>query len=260
MSTNKSFVPLYEFKVSLPKEVDQTHTRIEGEGAAAKTVTEVTKVTRQVSVPVCLKRPSRVEREEADVERAVWETHFVTRGVLPSALLLKVYANHGGILSDDQKKAYHKLLADYDLADLELRRLLINETDNKTLIEATALLKVDLKQQIMDFQQEQAVFFNNTAESKARQKLIEWLVLHLSYSQEVKSDESLGEWAPLFAGKTTEDKLVSFDRLVEDESPLFAKARSMLEFLATVLASSDGTVSKEEVEAFAETLREEDGA
>jgi succinate dehydrogenase flavin-adding protein (antitoxin of CptAB toxin-antitoxin module) len=254
MST-KPFPILYQFSVALPKEVDQVNTRVEGEGAAAKTVTETTKVTKSVNVPVCLKRPSRVEREEADVERAVWETHFITKGILPQALLLKTYANYGGILSDDQKKEYHKLLADYDLADIELRRLLINETENKDAIEAVALRKVDLKQSIMNFQQEQAVFFNNTAESKARQKLIEWLVLHLSYVQEVKSDESLGDWKPLFVGSTTEEKLVSFDQMVEDESPIFAKSRSMLEFLATVLASSDGSVSKEEVEAFAETLR-----
>lgn len=260
MSTNKSFVPLYEFTVVLPKEVDQVNTRIEGEGAAAKTVTETTKVTKSVNIPVCLKRPSRVEREEADVERAVWETHFITRGILPHALLLKTYANYGGILSDEQVKGYRKLLADYDLADIELRRLLINETENRAQIETVALRKVDLKQQIMDFQQEQSVFYNNTAESKAREKLVEWLVLHLAYSQEIKPDESFGEWMPMFAGATTEEKLVSFDKLVEDESPLFAKSRSMLEFLATVLASNDGSVSKEEVEAFAETLREEGGA
>ncbi len=259
MSTNKSFVPLYQFAVSLPKEVDQVNTRIEGEGAAAKTVTETTKVVRPVSVPVCLKKPSRVEREDADVERAVWETHFITRGILPQAILLKTYANYGNILSDDQKKAYHKMLADYDLLDIELRRLLSFDKENKVTIEATALAKVDLKEQIMDFQQEQAVFFKNTAESKARQKLIEWLILHLSYVQDVKADESLGDWRPMFAGRTTEEKLTSFDKLIDEESPLFAKARPMLEFLATVLASSDGTVSKEEVEAFAETLRE-DGA
>ncbi len=256
MSTNKSFTALYEFNVSLPQSVDQVNTRIEGEGAAAKTVTEVTKVVRPVSIPVCLKKPSRVEREEADVERAVWETHFVTRGILPSALLLKVYANHGGILSDDQKKAYHQMLADYDLADIELRRLLVSSPDEKVAIETAALRKVDLKESIMSFQQEQSVFFSNTAEAKARDKLVEWLLLHLSYYKPVNADESTGEWTPLFAGKTTEDKLLSFDRLVEEESQLLSKSRPMLGFLAAVIASGDTAVPKEEVEAFAETLQE----
>lgn len=257
--SNKSFTPLYSFTISTDRLIDQTTERTEGEGAAAKTISETTKVTKKVNVPVCLKRPSRVEREEADVERAVWETHFITKGILPTALLLKTYANYGGILSEDQKKDYHKKLADYDLADIELRRLLIQHPDDKAAIEAAALIKVDLKQSILDFQQEQAVFFNNTAEAKARQKLIEWLVLHLSYQQIINPDESLGDWTPLFAGKTTEEKLVSFDKMVEDQHEIFTKARNMLEFLATVLASSDGSVSKEEVEAFAETLKE-DGA
>lgn len=257
MSMNKSFTPLYQFTVSLPREVDQVNTRIEGEGAAAKTVTETTKVTKVVNIPVCLKRPSRVEREEADVERAVWETHFITKGILPQALLLKTYANYGGILSEDEKLRFNRMQADLLLTETELRRLQVNDKDNTSAIEAAAIKLVGLRQQLIDFQQERAVFFNNTAEAKARQKLIEWLVLHLSYSQAVNPDESFGEWVPLFAGADTEAKLVSFDKMVEDNHELFAKARNMLEFLATVLASSDGSVSKEEVEAFAETLRED---
>lgn len=256
MST-KSFVPLYQFTVAIDKLVDQTTERTEGEGAAAKTISETIKVTKKVNLPVCLKRPSRVEREEADVERAVWETNFITRGVLPKALLLKHYANYGGILSDEEKTHFTKMQADFVLVETELRRLQVNHPDDKTAIEAAAINLVDLRQKLLDFQQERAVFFNNTAEAKARQKLIEWLVLHLSYQQVINPDETLGEWVPLFAGKTTEDKLVVFDQMIEDSHEVFAKARNMLEFLATVLASSDGSVSKEEVEAFAETLKED---
>lgn len=256
MST-KPFPVLYEFSVSLPKEVDQVTTRIEGEGAAAKTISETTKVTKTVSVPVCLKRPSRIEREEADVERAVWETHFVTKGILPVALLLKLYANHGGILSDDEKKKFFQIQADILLMESELQRLQVTTPDATDAINVAAVKLVDLRDQFMTFQQERQSFFNNTAESKARQKLIEWYVLHLAYVRTVNADESLGDWVPMFAGADTEAKLLSFDAIVEAEDALFAKSRNMLEFLATVLASNDSSVSKEEVEAYAETLKEQ---
>lgn len=246
------FVPLYEFTVALPKEVDQTNTRVEGD----KTVVETTKVTKTINVPVSFKRPSRMEKEEADVERAVWETHFITKGVLPRALLLKHYANYGGILSEDEKKGYDKMQADFLLAETELRRLQVNEPENKEAIEATALRLVDLKQQILDFQQERAVFFNNTAENMARQKLIEWYVLWLSYYKPVNPDESFGEWVPLFPGKNTTEKLASFDKLAEEDSPLLTKSRALLEFVGTVLANAGGAVSKEEIAEFADTLKE----
>lgn len=257
MSTTKPFPILYEFSVSLPKEVDQTNTHVEGEGVGAKTVTETTKVTKSVNVPVCLKRPSRIEREEADVERAVWETHYVTKGILPQALLLKTYANYGGILSEDEKARFNKMQADILLIETELQRLQVTTPDDKAAIEAAALKLVDLRDQFLTFQQERAAFFSNTAESKARQKLIEWYVLHLAYQRTVNADETLGEWVPIFAGRDTESKLLSFDAIVENEDPLFAKARNMLEFLATVLASNDNSVSKEEVEAYAETLKDQ---
>lgn len=253
----KTFPILYQFSVDLPKEVDQVVTRVEGEGAAAKTVTETTKVTKSVSVPVCLKRPSRVEREDADVERAVWETHFVTKGILPYALLLKTYNNYGGILSEEEKHRFAKMQADIFLTETELQRLQVTDKDNKAAIDAVAIKLVDLRDQFMSFQQERSSFFNNTAESKARQKLIEWYVLHLSYVRTINPDESLGEWVPIFDGETTEDKLLSFDKIVEDTDLLFSKARNMLEFVATVLASNDSSISKEDVEAFAETLKDE---
>ncbi len=242
--------PLHEFTISLSQQVDQVTTRVEGD----KTISETTKVEKPVNVPVCLKRPSRVEKEEADLERAVWETHFITKGILPQALLLKTYANYGGILSEGQKKDYQKMQADFLLAETELRRLQVTEPESKESINTLANQMVDLREQILDFQQEQAVFFNNTAEAKARQKLIEWLVLHLSFYKPVKADESLDEWTPLFAGKTTDEKLASFDKMIEENSELFGKSRSMLEFLATVLASSEGPISKEDIEAFAATM------
>lgn len=255
---SKIFTPFFEFTVTLPKEVDQVSTRVEGEGPNAKTISETTKVTRNVAVPVCLKKPSRVEREDADVERAVWETQYITKGILPRALLLKHYNNYGGVLSDQEKKDYDAFRTEADLLTKELELLYVTEKENEETIRQKTKRWHEVREWIIQFEQERSVFFNNTAEAKARQKLIEWYVLHLAYYKPVNPDESIGEWTPLFEGTTTEEKLESFDEMAENQDQMLAKSRSMLEFLATIVASNNGSVSKEEIAEFAQTIIEDE--
>ena len=239
---------LIEFTVPQDREVDETNTRVE-EG---KTITETVKVKRTINIPFLFKKPSRAQREDAELERAVWETKFITAGILPQALLLKTYANYGGILSDDQKINYRKLQADYLLAEAELKRLQANDRDNKAAIEAEAIKLVTLRQDILDFQQEQSVFFENTAESKSRQKLIEWYVLHLTYWKPTKADGSNGEWTPYFAGETTAAKLASFDAILDARDEIWGKARETIELMATAYAAG----GEEDAEAIAKVAQE----
>lgn len=255
MANPKVFTPLFKFEITTERDIDETSTHVENEGTPeAKTVTETVKVKRKVTVPFCLKTPSRAERENADIERSVWETHFVTKGILPQALLLKVYANHGGILSDVDALRYKRMQADFLLVEKELRTLQVNTPDNKTAIDNAALRFVTLRDDIMDFQQEQAVFFANTAEAKARTKLIEWLILHLSYYKPLNSAGEPGEWTAFFVGEDTTKKWEVLDGYAETQNELWVKARPMLEFLATAWASAGDSLDKDEVEAFAATL------
>lgn len=246
----KNFTPLFTFNVSVSKEVDETATRIEGD----KTITETVKIKRSVSVPFCLKTPSRAEREDADIERAVWETTYVNKGIMPQAQLLKVYANHGGILSDFDAKKYNQLQADFLLAEGDLKRLQVSAPDDKTAIEEAALRFVTLRQEIIDFQQQQSVFFSNTAEAKARVKLTEWVLLHLTYYKPVNAAGEPTEWTPFFAGKTTAEKFAALDEYAETQNELWAKSKSMLEFMATAWVSGGDAIDKDELEAYAATI------
>lgn len=253
-----SITPLYEFLVKTTREVPETTTREEG----GKTISETVKVTKPVSIPFMFKKPSREEREEADLQRSIWWSKFFEAGVLPHAILIKRYSDAGGILDTQDRAIQHQLMQ----AEQEWIRLttLSNKTDEEKAAVDTALRRfLDLRQSFIEIQQQQAPFFENTAENKARQKLIEWLILHLVYYKpegylegtDAKEHEK-HEWKPFFAGDTIEEKLRSFDKMVEDENELFIKARPTFEFFATVWASSDGNVTKEEVEAFAANMKE----
>ncbi len=248
------FVPLFDFTVSVSRQVDEVTTRVED----GKTTTETVKATKTVQVPVCLKKPSRIERDEADLERAVWETHFMNKGIMPKALLLKTYANNGGILSEDEFLRWKKMQADFLQVQSDLKRLQSTDPTNKAAIDAAALSFVTLRDDLIAFEQEYSTFFSNTAEAKAREKLIQWLVMHLSHYRPVKADESFDEWTPLFIGKTLDEKLDYFDEKIDENDDIITKARAMLWFFGTVLTSSDGPITKEdkeEIEAFAQTVR-----
>ncbi len=228
---------IYAFSISLNKEVDETSTREEN----GKTITETVKVKKLVPVFFALKNPSRSERELAEEERAAWWSHYVEKGILPTALLLKVHANYGGILSDDQKRYYHGKQADYIVLEQELERLFVNEPDNKEKQKETAGRLTALRNDILTFEQEQSVFFNNTAESKASAKMTQYLVLHLSY---FRTNEDK-DWEPFFKGSGTGEKLAYMDKLNDEQDETFAKAYPMLSFVAHLYSSSNGGINTE---------------
>ena len=157
-------------------------------------------------------------------------------------------------MSDEQRSLYLKSQRDFSLAELELKRIQTLEPENKEAINAVAYRIVDLRQALIDLEQEQASFFNNTAEARAQQKLIQWLVLHLSYFKPTKP-EGESDWVLFFTGKTSEEKLACFDSMVEAKDELLNLSNNMLEFLATILASTNGNLSKEDLESFVSTLK-----
>jgi hypothetical protein len=220
-----------EFAVDIEKEIDVTTTRIEGD----KTIEETVKTKTKVAVPFGFKRPSRAESQDADIERSVWETKFVTAGILPRALLLKTYANYGGILSDNDRERYLKMQK--DLLDVQDRLAALRADKDNAEIDSLKIRFLTLRQEILDFEQEQSAFFSNTAEAKARDKLIEWLAVHMTYYRPIDDKGEPGEWTPFFAGKTTEEKLAALDEVVESDNELWAKAANRITFMATIVAS-----------------------
>lgn len=250
MSTpNKSFKELFSFDVSLPRDVEETNTRVED----GKTITETVKVARNVSIPICLKTPSRAEKEEAEIERAVWLNKYVERGLMLEAMLIRKYVDQGGTLPQQYQKEYNSLQV--ELFELE-KKIIEAETldkDNPELKEFRRRF-FEVREEMIAIQKTQAHYFEDTAEAKARLKKIEWYVLHLSYHKPVNEKGEIGEWTPIFKGETTEEKMDDYDAKVEAQDPLLAKARPVLSFMAAALAH-ETDMSKEDVESFAASIQ-----
>ena len=98
------FKELYSFTLDEEKEVEKTHTRKNKKTGEETTVTK--KVKETVPVQVRIKRPSRRELEDAELEYSVEMSRCVKRGILTKAMLYKKYSDTGGVWSEDDAKDY----------------------------------------------------------------------------------------------------------------------------------------------------------
>ncbi len=251
MST-KSFTPLFEFTVPVDREIDQVNTRVEGEGTSAKTVTETTKVTKTVNIPFGFKKPSRTEDEEADIVRAAAWYRFVDRGVIPEAMLIKRYTDAGGTMPEEYRKLLDALQIEFFAIEMELTKAEIEHKGNDEILRPLRLKYFDTREKMTEIHRSQAPFFENTAEAKAKEKHMEWLVLHMAHYKPHRADETQGEWTPFFVGNNMEEKLATYDKMVEAKDELLAKSQEVLKLVALLYSSSNGKMNAQQVAALVE--------
>lgn len=241
-----TYKSLYEFKITKETEVDKTTVR-EEEG---KTISETTKVKEKTPIWFSIKSPSRIERELAEEERAAWWSRYVEKGILPAALLLKTYANYGGILSKEDAAYYYTLQQELLSIERKSSQIAINEKDKIDELADLDKRFIDVRKLILDFEEKQAVFFDNTAEAKARFKMIHYMVLHLS---NYKTDENK-DWEAFFKGTTTEEKLAYQDKLIESSDEIYSKSYPILELVAGLYAAGGG-FNKDSLDQYLKTFQ-----
>lgn len=158
-----------------------------------------------------MKKPSRIEREELDIFYAAKFKEYTDRGLLTKAMLSKKYADNGGILSELEKTEYaENLLALYN-CEQDILKLSQSKEENKDKIEELVKKMGEARENLQEFQTYKNVMLENTADAKAENKAVFWLVLFLTY---VEKD---GKLAPFFEGETFEEKIEKYDVLDEAE-------------------------------------------
>ena len=234
---------IYEFEIQKEVEVDKTETREEN-GA---TVTVTTKVKEKKPLYFAIKRPSRNEKEEGEMNRAAFFALCVERGVITQAALRKKYGDTGGIYTNEEEKQYsilrqklRDLLEDYKLASLNL--------ETQTEAEKTKRNEIfdeifEIRRKIIDFENSATLFYQDTAEAKARNKLIEFFILTLTHHRQ----DPQKEWAPFFKGKTFEEKLAHLSELEDNDDEIYLQIGEKLAFVVTLLLTSPN-LTKEEID------------
>tara|TARA_R100000005_G_C4975469_1_gene187009 strand:+ start:324 stop:1076 length:753 start_codon:yes stop_codon:yes gene_type:complete len=224
------FKELYSFTLEEEKEVEKTHTRKNKKGEET-TVTK--KVKEKTPVRVRLKRPSRRELEEAELEYSVEMSRCVKKGILTKAMLYKKYSDTGGVWSEDDAEQYGKLYRKIFEIQNDYARL--ETVDKKTDKQKEKLekLKDDLaktRRLIVDAESSMQSLFDHTADIKAQNRLLLWYTLMLTHIQREDEEEPIAYFNGENFEKKIEDYYLKEEELDEFYSAVIKKVTTILAF------------------------------
>jgi hypothetical protein len=160
-------------------------------------------------------KPNRKMREDGELFYSIEVSKYAKAGILPKAAWNTILSNGGGSISEKERELYGNLLIDFRDKSFELQAILIKNiterTDEEKNLSDVLIQELDdIKKEIQAFESSQISVFENTAESKARNRSILWWVLNLSY-QEVDN-----KYIPLFEGNDFNVKLDLYDSYEEN--------------------------------------------
>ena len=183
-----AFKELYKFTLDEEREIEKSHTRKNKKTGEETTVTK--KVKEKKPVEIKIKRPSRRELEDAELEYSVEMSRCVKRGILTKAMLYKKYSDTGGVWSEEDAKDYGKLYREVFDVQNEYARLEVVEK------------KTDKQKKRLDI--------------KAQNRLLLWYTLMLTHVQREDDEEPI----PYFDGEDFDTKIEDY-YIKEDEASDF---------------------------------------
>ncbi len=221
---------LYQF--TLDKEVE---TEKESKRTNKKTG-EITITKRKVKVKkpieVQIKRPSRRELEEAELEYSIEMSRCIKRGILTKAMLAKKYSDTGGLFSEEDAEKYQELYK--NALDLQNEYVRLDSATKKTEKQKTRLEKVKkevatTRKEIVEMESTFSSLFDHTADIKAQNRLLLWYVLNLTHVYNEENDK----FDRYFDGEDFDDKIQNYHKLEESEDEFYF---ALIQKVSTILA------------------------
>jgi len=205
---------IYEFTVN--KEVEATEDTVEKK----KDGTEVTtskKVKKEVPHKFFLRRPTRAMTDEAELYYGVRLAEGIKAGLLNRALLEKRFENDGGTRSNEENEQYDKLVDKLQQFHKEQVKILQIDEKKRTTAQKKRLKELEeevkpVRKELRNLQLVEDSLYEETAENRARNKVILWWALHLAYA------ESDGKELPFFGDGSLEKRLERYDEIDESEN------------------------------------------
>lgn len=156
-----------------------------------------------------LVKPTRKQKEEAQIFYLRSVNELTRQGVLPRAIWAKKLQEGGGTVSEEDNERYLKLNAEYRKLDAGVADL-NPDKDGVKIKEIEEELK-NIAGKISEIEASQIAVFENSSEAQARNKSITWWVTELCF------EDKNGALYGVFGDGNYESKLDEYDRLVEDE-------------------------------------------
>jgi len=228
---------IYSFSVS--KKVEK-QVPVLKKGKDGSSIESTKTIVDTVKTRVCFAKPSMAVIEEAEFFYGQKFNEYINAGFLTKAMLSKKMGDLGGLSSKMSLEGLQKAIVD----NIEAARRIEfygEATDlteeQKNALEEARLTFADTKSQVVEYEQIMRSQFSQTADSKAEQKLIEWLVFNQSfYEEEVGEKKQL---FPIFAGDTFDEKRSVYLALCESiediEDPSLLKTKALFDSAFTTL-------------------------
>ena len=225
-----AFKELYSFTIDEEKEVEKVSKRKNRKTGEETTVTK--KVKEKVPIQISIKRPSRRELEEAELEYSVEMSRCVKKGILTKAMLYKKYSDTGGVWTEDEAKDYGALYK--ETFEIQNKYVRLETIEKKTQAQLKELdqLKTDLaeiRRKLVDAETSMESLFNHTADNKAQNRLLLWYTLMLT---NMKADSN-AEFEAYFKGKGFDEKIEDYYQKEDESSAFYA---DVVKKVTTVLA------------------------
>ena len=225
-----AFKELYSFTIDEEKEVEKVSKRKNKKTGEETTVTK--KVKEKVPVQVKIKRPSRRDLEEAELEYSVEMSRCVKKGILTKAMLYKKYSDTGGVWSEDDAKDYGRLYK--EIFDIQTEYVRLETVDEKTdkQKEKIESLKEELsikKRKIIDSETSMQSLFDHTADTKAQNRLLLWYTLMLTNIQREDDEDP----KPYFIGDDFDKRIDDYYTKEDENSDFYGL---LVQKVSTILA------------------------
>ena len=203
---------LYSFQIFTEKENTVEEKRIDEQTKEEITVKK--KVTEKVPTTIILRKPTRRQIEEADLEYSVEMSKCIKKGILTKAMLAKKYSDTGGAMTENQSKRLVELYTKiYDLQSENIRlEASSKKKENKEKIQKVIEDLTAVRKEIIEIESGYRSLFDHTADTKAQNKILLWYVLNLTYIKEVEDETEKA----YFSGVEFEQKLEDFYKKEED--------------------------------------------
>ena len=221
---------LYQF--TLDKEVQtEKESKRTNKKTGEVTITK-RKVKEKKPIEIQIKRPSRRQLEEAELEYSIEMSRCIKKGILTKAMLAKKYSDTGGLFSEDDANKYQDLYK--EALELQNEYVRLDSATKKTQKQKDRLDKVKSKvakvrKDIVEIETTFSSLFDHTADIKAQNRLILWYVLNLT----TIFDDDEDEFIPYFSGDNFEDKISSYYKLEESNDEFYF---TLVQKVSTIMA------------------------
>jgi len=204
---------LFTFSVDKEQEVEK---KTETVNEAGNTVTVTEKVKEQAPVEFCLRKPTRVMSDDADLYYHCQVSKGLSAGLLSMALISKRLANDGGIFTEEEKKEFDRKHAELFTKKLAFQKLAATPDSEK--LEGheakTENLQVEIRElvrEIQKFELENQSMFASSAEVRARNKVVVWWLAALLYKKQGEG------WEPFFEGSDVEARIEAWNKMDDED-------------------------------------------